>query len=86
MSIAFKNIRFENIVSIAIGGAQPNLSKNIIEELRLIEPTKVIMEKHPFVEIMKLKESYTFEIKSLMDLQNIVLAKMTKVETEIIIN
>lgn len=68
------------IVSIAIGGAQPNLSKNIIEELRLIEPTKVIMEKHPFVEIMKLKESYTFEIKSLMDLQNILLSKMTTIE------
>ncbi len=77
-------INRDEIVSIAIGGAQPNLSKNIIEELSLIEPTKVIIEKHPFVEIMKLKESYTFEIKSLMDLQNIVLAKMTKVETEII--
>lgn len=75
-------INRDEIVSIAIGGAQPNLSKNIIEELSLIEPTKVIMEKHPFVEIMKLKESYTFEVKSLMDLQNIVLAKMTKVETE----
>lgn len=75
-------INRDEIVSIAIGGAQPNLSKNIIEELSLIEPTKVIIEKHPFVEIMKLKESYTFEIKSLMDLQNIVLAKMTKVETE----
>lgn len=75
-------INRDEIVSIAIGGAQPNLSKNIIEELRLIEPTKEIIEKHPFVEIMKLKESYTFEIKSLLDLQNIVLAKMTKVEIE----
>lgn len=75
-------INRDEIVSIAIGGAQPNLSKNIIEELSLIEPTKVIIEKHPFVEIMKLKESYTFEIKSLMDLHNIVLAKMTKVEAE----
>lgn len=77
-------INRDEIVSIAIGGAQPNLSKNIIEELSLIEPPKVIIEKHPFVEIMKLKESYTFEIKSLIDLQNIVLAKMTKVETELI--
>lgn len=77
-------INRDEIVSIAIGGAQPNLSKNIIEELSLIEPFKEIIEKHPFVEIMKLKESYTFEIKSLMDLQNIVLAKMTKVETELI--
>jgi hypothetical protein len=58
------------------------LSKNIIEELSLIEPPKVIIEKYPFVEIMKLKESYTFEIKLLIDLQNIVLPKMTKVETE----
>ena len=73
-------INRDEIVSIAIGGAQPNLSKNIIEELRLIEPTKVIMEKHPFVEIMKLKESYTFEIKSLMDLQNILLSKMATIE------
>lgn len=77
-------INRDEIVSIAIGGAQPNLSKNIIEELILLEPNRKILEKHPFVEIMKLKESYTFEIKSLMDLHNIVLAKMTKVETEIL--
>lgn len=50
--------------------------------MSLIEPPKVIIEKYSFVEIMKLKESYAFEIKSLMDLQNIVLAKMTKIETE----
>lgn len=74
-------INRDKIVSIAIGGAQPNLSKNIIEELRLIEPTKVIMEKHPFVEIMKLKESYTFENKKLEELKGLLLAKMTKVET-----
>ncbi len=77
-------INRDEIVSIAIGGAQPNLSKNIIEELILLEPNREILEKHPFVEIMKLKESYTFEIKSLMDLQNIVFAKMTKVETELL--
>jgi len=74
-------INRDEIVSIAIGGAQPNLSKNIIEELRLIEPIKEIIEKHPFVEIMKLKENYTFENKKLEELKGLLLAKMTKVGT-----
>lgn len=75
-------INRDEIVSIAIGGAQPNLSKNIIEELRLIEPTKIIIEKHPFVEIIELKKNYTFENKKLEELRELLLAKMTKVGTE----
>jgi type I restriction enzyme S subunit len=72
----------EEIVSIANGGAQPNLSKNLIEEIKLIEPTKHIMEKHPFVKILKLKENYTREISSLRKTQHLILSKMTKVETK----
>ena len=50
--------------------------------MRLIEPTKVLMEKHPFVEIMKLKEKHTIANKKLEELKGLILAKMTKVEIE----
>jgi type I restriction enzyme S subunit len=76
-------INRDEIVSIANGGAQPNLSKNIIEELKLIDPNKEVMEKHPFVEMMKFKENNTFENQKLEDLKDLLLAKMTRVESEI---
>ncbi|NDP21453.1 MAG: restriction endonuclease subunit S [Paludibacter sp.] len=71
----------DEIVSIAIGGAQPNLSKNIIEELRLIQPLGEVLNKHPFINIMNLKEDYTREIQKLEELKGLLLARMTKVES-----
>ncbi|MEP2772926.1 MAG: restriction endonuclease subunit S [Fulvivirga sp.] len=72
----------DEIVSIAIGGAQPNLSKNIIEEIRIIEPNESALNSHPFIQILKSKEGYTKEIKSLEGLRNLFLSKMTQVEIE----
>jgi len=72
----------DEIVSIANGGAQPNLSKNLIEEIVIIEPTAEIFKKHPFVNILKSKEDTTKEITALLQMQNLLLSKMTKVETE----
>lgn len=73
-------INRDNIVSIANGGAQPNLSKNIIEEIQIIEPTKEVFGKHPFIEILNLKEKYTLELKQLGKLSDILLSKLATVE------
>jgi type I restriction enzyme S subunit len=75
----YLRINRDEIVSIAIGGAQPNLSKNIIEELKLIQPLDKVLNKHPFVNIMNLKEVYTEENQKLAELKELLLSKMTKV-------
>ncbi len=72
----------DEIVSIANGGAQPNLSKNLIEEIRLIMPKRDILEKHPFMELLKLKEEYTREVSALRKIQQLFLSKMTKINQE----
>jgi hypothetical protein len=46
----------------------------------LIEPNDKLFLKHPFVEIMRLKEQYTLENQKLGELKDLLLAKMTKVE------
>ena len=73
-------INRDNIVSIANGGAQPNLSKNIIEEIVIIEPTKEVLAKHPFVEMLNLKEKYTIELKQLGKLSDVLLSKLATIE------
>lgn len=70
----------DEIVSIAIGGAQPNLSKNIIEEIKIISPKEEVLSTHPFREILKNKEMYTRENLALRQFYNLLLSKMTKVE------
>ena len=72
----------EEIVSIAIGGAQPNLSKEIIENVKLIHPTNEILHKHPFKEIMKKRESLARETIYLKKFNSLLLSKMTKVEVK----
>lgn len=73
-------INRDNIVSIANGGAQPNLSKNNIEEIVIIEPTKEVLAKHPFVEMLNLKEKYTIELKQLGKLSDVLLSKLSTIE------
>lgn len=72
----------DDIVSVAIGGAQPNLSKEIIENLILIEPKQSILENHSFVEIMNHRENITREIFDLNKIKNLILSRMSKVELE----
>lgn len=73
----------EEIVSVAIGGAQPNLSKEIIENVPILKPKLKLFDIHPFVQILGLKESTTREIKALNKLQALLLSKMATVETEL---
>lgn len=78
----YLRVNRNEIVSVAIGGAQPNLSKNLIENMILIEPSADVLNKHPFIQLMKLKEDYSKEIMTLKNLNDLLLAKMTKVELE----
>ncbi|WP_437372233.1 restriction endonuclease subunit S [Maribacter litoralis] len=68
----------KEIVSVAIGGAQPNLSKEIIENIKLLIPKKEVLENHPFVYIMNYRESLTRENYYLSGFKNIILSKMSK--------
>jgi type I restriction enzyme S subunit len=81
-SFLYYHFRFnrEEIVSIAIGGAQPNLSKGIIEDVVIVNPTVVVMKNHPFVEILAHKECIQREIYALKKIKELLLSKMSKVE------
>ena len=73
-------INRDDIVSVAIGGAQPNLSKNIIEDIPIIEPSDIILNKHPFKQIMDLKEKYTSELKLLNKATEVLHSKLATIE------
>ena len=72
----------DEIVSVAIGGAQPNLSKEIIENVKLVDPIAEVLYKHPFIEIMNSREILTKETLLLNELSSLLLSKMTKVEVK----
>lgn len=72
----------DEIVSVAIGGAQPNLSKEIVENVKLVVPEVRVMSKHPFVQVMNHRESITREVLKLNHMKGLLLSKMTKVEQE----
>lgn len=73
-------INRDDIVSVAIGGAQPNLSKNIIEDIPILEPSDYILNKHPFKQIMALKEKYTSELKLLNKTTDVLHSKLATIE------
>ncbi|WP_262733857.1 restriction endonuclease subunit S [Gaetbulibacter sp. NE] len=68
----------DEIVKDAIGGAQPNLSKELIEKISIIKPTKDILLKTPFTEILNSRWKTSLESQKLKDLQSLLLAKMTQ--------
>jgi type I restriction enzyme S subunit len=70
----------EEIASMAIGGAQPNLSKTLIEELLILKPTKNILVLHPFYTIINSREVLTREIFKSNELKEVLLSKMATIE------
>lgn len=70
----------DEIVKDAIGGAQPNLSKELIEKISIIKPSKDILLKTPFIEILNSRWKISLESQKLKELQSLLLAKMTQVE------
>ena len=74
-------INQDEIENMAIGGAQPNLSKTLIEELKILKPNNALLDSHPFVEITDCREILTKSIAGLTRTKNILLSRMSKVES-----
>ncbi|UOE40288.1 hypothetical protein MTP09_10230 [Chryseobacterium suipulveris] len=61
---------------MANGGAQENISKNIIEEIKIINPPKEIILKSGFHKIIDKLESLTRQNQKLEELKSLLLGKM----------
>ena len=73
----------KEIANMATGGAQPNLSKNLIEDLLITLPTEKIMNLHPLDTIIEERTKVTKENELLGQLEELVLARMTMVENDV---
>ncbi|MCG8235870.1 restriction endonuclease subunit S [Tenacibaculum finnmarkense genomovar ulcerans] len=72
----------EEIANMATGGAQPNLSKNIIEDLLIIKPKDEILLNSSLSKLINHREIFTREILNLSEIKNLLLSKMSKVAIE----
>jgi type I restriction enzyme S subunit len=77
----FLQINRDRIANLANGGAQPNLSKALIEGLRILEPSNQLILKHPFEEIINLREAITREIFGLNKILELLLSKLATIES-----
>lgn len=69
------------ISSQSIGGAQENLSKNFIEKIRLLKPSKELLNKDDLKTLIDNKEYLTREIALLKTFINLLLSKLATVES-----
>ncbi|MFZ6723414.1 restriction endonuclease subunit S [Undibacterium sp. Ji49W] len=76
----FLRVNQERIASLANGGAQPNLSKELIENIRILKPTSDVLKKHPFVQVINHCEHIEKENIKLNELKNILLSKIAAIE------
>ncbi|MEY3500846.1 MAG: hypothetical protein RL308_2515 [Bacteroidota bacterium] len=68
------------IASMANGGAQPNLSKDLIENVKLLRPSKNVLEKHPFLNFINHFEILEKENIKLFELKDLLLSKLATAE------
>ena len=71
---------YKKIVNQAIGGAQENLSKKLIESLPIIIPDNSVLAKLPFLRFINFREIQNREVIALNNLKVLLLQKMTKAE------
>lgn len=64
------------VKSLAIGGAQPNISKNIIEDIKIIIPNNDVINDCGFNVIIDKLESVTRQTQKLEELKDLLLGKM----------
>ncbi len=76
----FLRVNQERIASLANGGAQPNLSKELIENIKIIEPDNNILKKHAFVQFINYCENIERENIKLNELRNLLLSKLATIE------
>ena len=76
----FLRINQSEIANLANGGAQPNLSKDLIENIRIIKPLKEHLNKHQFVKFINHSEVLERENQKLTELKDLLLSKLATVE------
>jgi type I restriction enzyme S subunit len=76
----FLRINQFEIASLANGGAQPNLSKELIENIKIIRPNSSDISKHPFVNFINHSEILERENQKLSELKDLLLSKLATVE------
>ena len=76
----FLRISQAEIASLANGGAQPNLSKEIIENIKLIKPLTSEINRHPFIELINQSEVLERENLKVEELQSLLLSKLATIE------
>jgi type I restriction enzyme S subunit len=72
----------KEIANMANGGAQANLSKNIIEELPIVKPYENLFINFPLRTIIENMEVVVRQNKIINSLNELLLAKMTKIGSE----
>lgn len=73
----FFRVNQERIAILANGGAQPNLSKELIENIRVVKPNIVALKKHPFVQFINYSENIERENIKLNELKSVLLSRLT---------
>lgn len=76
----FLRINQSEIASLANGGAQPNLSKELIENIRIVKPASRDINKHHFVKFINHSESLEKENQRLSELKDLLLSKLATIE------
>jgi type I restriction enzyme S subunit len=76
----FFRINQYEIANLANGGAQPNLSKELIENIQVIRPALQDMKKHPFINFINCSELLEKENQRLMDLKELLISRLATVE------
>ena len=76
----FLRLNQSEIASLANGGAQPNLSKELIENIRIIKPRSKDISKHQLVTFINHSEILERENHKLSELKELLLSKLATAE------
>lgn len=68
------------IANLANGGAQPNLSKELIENIRIIRPVSRDLTKHNFLKFINHSEILERQNQKLTELKSLLLSKLATLE------
>jgi type I restriction enzyme S subunit len=68
------------IANMANGGAQPNLSKELIENIKFLKPSNTVISKAPFVKFINQCEALEKETIHLEKMKSLLLSKLATIE------
>ena len=74
----YLRFNYQEIVRSAIGGAQENLSKGLIENIQILNAAKETIKNSPFSQFINTSENLAKENKGFRKLLEIILQKMSK--------